>query len=315
MTKPIIFLQRPFRAEFIAKIQTMAPAYQIRTTLTPEEVPFVEISVDWSKEYGTALLQSNQLKWVQASTAGVDYLPLGAFSERKILLSNSSGLHALSISEHIIGVLLGYYRGLNESLKNQTQKKWNKHLIHYDQLAGKNLLVVGTGQIGQQLSKSIQGLGVNVYGINTTGHPVTGFIETYSIKNLAKIVPEMDVIVGILPGTPDTYHIFNSDIFEKMKDSAVFINVGRGDTLHTKELISALEKKQLAFAALDVFEEEPLGNESPLWEMENVVITPHISGLTVDFQNKFMKIFLTNLKSYLENNELAINQVALDRGY
>ncbi|MDT2662350.1 phosphoglycerate dehydrogenase [Enterococcus hulanensis] len=315
MTKPIIFLQREFREEFSDKIQAIAPDYQVKTELTEDELPAVEISVGWSKKFSEQLLASDHLKWVQSISAGVDYLPLNDFSDREILLSNGSGIHALSISEHIIGVLLGYYRGLNQSVKNQEQKIWGQDAIHYDQLAGKNLLVVGTGHIGQQLSKSIRSLGVNTYGINTTGHPVEGFTETYSIKNLSKIVSEMDIVVGILPGTHETYHIFNSDIFEKMKKSAIFINVGRGDTVHTKELITALEKKHIAFAALDVFEEEPLPKESPLWDFENVLITPHISGLTVDFQNKFMKIFLANLKSYVADKKLSVNQVELKRGY
>ena len=315
MTKPIIFLQREFREEFSDKIQAVAPDYLVKTELTEDELPAVEISVGWSKKFSEQLLASDQLKWVQSISAGVDYLPLNDFSDRDILLSNGSGIHALSISEHIIGVLLGYYRGLNQSVKNQEQKIWGQDAIHYDQLAGKNLLVVGTGHIGQQLSKSIRSLGVNTYGINTTGHPVEGFTETYSIKNLSKIVSEMDIVVGILPGTHETYHIFNSDIFEKMKKSAIFINVGRGDTVHTKELITALGEKHIAFAALDVFEEEPLPKESPLWDFENILITPHISGLTVDFQNKFMKIFLANLKSYVANKELSVNQVELKRGY
>lgn len=268
-----------------------------------------------AKKFSEQLLSSDQLKWVQSISAGVDYLPLNDFSKREVLLSNGSGIHALSISEHIIGVLLGYYRGLNESVKKQEQKVWAQESIHYDQLSGKNLLVVGTGHIGQQLSKSIRSLGVNVYGINTTGHPAEGFVETYSIKNMAKIVPEMDIVVGILPGTHETYHIFNSDIFGKMKKTGIFINVGRGDTVHTKELISALEEKQFAFAALDVFEEEPLSESNPLWSFDNVLITPHISGMTVDFQNKFMRIFLANLKSYLSDRELSVNQVELTRGY
>lgn len=315
MTKPIIFLQREFRDEFIEKIQILAPDYQIKTELTEDDLPSVEISVGWPKKFSERLLSSDQLKWVQSISAGVDYLPLNDFSKREVLLSNGSGIHALSISEHIIGVLLGYYRGLNESVKKQEQKVWAQESIHYDQLSGKNLLVVGTGHIGQQLSKSIHSLGVNVYGINTTGHPAEGFVETYSIKNMAKIVPEMNIVVGILPGTHETYHIFNSDIFGKMKKTGIFINVGRGDTVHTKELISALEEKQFAFAALDVFEEEPLPESNPLWTFDNVLITPHISGMTVDFQNKFMKIFLANLKSYLSDRELSVNQVELTRGY
>lgn len=315
MTKPIIYLQQKLREEFIQQIQQLAPDYQVKTVVSPQELPLVEVSVGWDPQTSDVLLTHSNLKWVQATSAGVDYLPLDQFSAQDILLSNGSGIHALSISEHIIGTLLSYYRGLNQAIKNQTQKFWAPDSIHYDQLAGKNLLVVGTGHIGQQLSKSLQSLGVNVYGINTTGHPAEGFVETYSIKNMAKIVPEMDIVVGILPGTPETYHIFNSDIFNNLKKSAVFINVGRGDTVHTNELIRALEQKQFAFAALDVFEEEPLPAYNPLWVFPNVLITPHISGLTIDFQRKFMQIFLVNLKSYIQTKELTLNQVKLKRGY
>ncbi len=315
MQKPIIYLQRSFREEFITKIEEIAADFQVKTELSDEELANVEISVGWKKEKELALLNQSNLKWVQAVSAGVDYLPLSEFEKRDILLSNGSGIHAISISEHIIGTLLAYYRGLNQSIKNQMAKKWDQSGIHYDQLSGKNLLVVGTGHIGKQLSASLQSLGVNVYGINTTGRPVDGFIETYSIKNLSKIVEGMDIVVGILPGTEATYHIFNSDMFNHMKDTAVFVNVGRGDTVHTKELATALKDQQLAFAALDVFEEEPLPIDSELWDLDNLLITPHISGMTVDFQRKFMNIFLKNLKSYVEDGKLVENQVGLKRGY
>lgn len=315
MQKPIIYLQRTFREEFIAKIQELAPDYQVSTELSKGDLDNVEISVGWRRELELPLLNDSNLKWVQAISAGVDYMPLSEFEKKNILLSNGSGIHALSISEHVIGTLLTYYRGIGQSIKNQAEKKWDQEGIRYAQLSGKNLLIVGTGHIGKQLSASLRGLGVNVYGINTTGHPVNGFIETYSIKNLAKIAEGMDVVVGILPGTEATYHIFNSDVFNRMKPNAVFVNVGRGDSVHTKELATALREKQLAFAALDVFEEEPLPTDSELWELENLLITPHISGMTVDFQRKFMTIFLKNLKSYVAEGALVENQVELRRGY
>ena len=137
MSQPIIYLQREFREEFIEKIQTIATDYQIKTSLNEEELQEVEISVGWSKKYSEALLQSPQLKWVQSISAGVDYLPLNEFSDRGVLLSNGSGVHALSISEHIIGVLLSYYRGLTQAVKAQKQRDWVQDTIHYHQLAGK----------------------------------------------------------------------------------------------------------------------------------------------------------------------------------
>lgn len=314
MTKPIIYLQRPFRAEWIEKIQQLAPEYTITTDL-PADLSQVEITVGWEKQNELALLNAENLKWVQAISAGVNQLPLTQFAQNGILLSNGSGIHSESISEHVIGSLLAYYRGLIPAIIDQTTKKWAPDTIHYDQLAGKKMLIVGTGHIGQKLAQLSHGLAVQVYGINTTGHPVEGFNETYAIKNLAKIVPEMDIVVDILPSTEATYHLFNSSIFQAMKSTAVFVNVGRGDTVHTKELITALNADEFAYALLDVFETEPLPATDPLWQTKNVLLTPHISGLTVDFEHKFMNIFLANLKSYLKDHTLSQNQIDLQRGY
>lgn len=314
MTKPMIYLQRPFRPEWIEKIQRLAPEYTITTEL-PTDLSQIEITVGWEKQTELALLKAENLKWVQAISAGVNQLPLPQFAQKDILLSNGSGIHSVSISEHVIGSLLAYYRGLLPAILDQKSHTWNPEAIHYDQLAGKKMLVVGTGHIGQKLAQLAHGLSVQVYGINTTGHPVAGFEETYAIKNLAKIVPEMDIVVDILPSTEATYHLFNSTVFHAMKPSAVFVNVGRGDTVHTKELITALNEQQFAYAMLDVFEEEPLNEDSPLWKLKNVLLTPHISGLTVDFERKFMTIFLANLKSYLADHTLSQNQIDLKRGY
>lgn len=315
MTKPIIFIQGNYRAEFIEKIKASATEYRVKTTLIDEDLEFVEISVGWDKKNEQQLLAHSPLKWVQAISAGVDYLPLKEFEKKGILLTNASGLHSISISEHVIGVILSYYRGLNTAQKNQLAHTWNTDDIHYDQLSGKNMLVIGTGHIGEKLAKSVVSLGVNPFGINTTGHTVDGFIETYSMKNLAKIIQTMDIVVGILPGTDDTFHIFNNDLFSQMKPSAIFINVGRGDTVHTRELTETLQNKTIAFAALDVFEAEPLPADSPLWELDNLLITPHISGLTKHFQTKLMQIFLPNLTSFVKDGSLAKNQVSLKKGY
>lgn len=315
MEKKIIFLQNSYRQEFLDQIQQLAPDYQIKTELQEADLPFVEISIGWKKTNELKLLTYAPLKWVQVFSAGVDYLPLEEFQKKNILLSNGSGIHSTAISEHILGMLLTYYRGLNTAVLNQAKKRWAPEEIFYDQLAEKNMLVIGTGHIGEQLAKSSHSLGVKVFGINSTGHSVPGFAETYSMKNLTKIIGEMDVVVGILPGTDATYHIFNSDLFRNMKKSAVFVNVGRGDTVHTKELVTALENKEIAFAALDVFESEPLPADSPLWQLDNVLLTPHVSGMTRHFQKKFMAITLPNLTHFVKDGSLVKNKIDFRKGY
>ena len=139
--------------------------------------------------------------------------------------------------------------------------------------------------------------------------------KTFSLKQLQEVLPEVDFVVNILPLTEETTGLFDQHIFEHFDSKAVFINVGRGASVKTQDLIQALNKQQLSFAALDVFEEEPLPQDHPLWKMDNVLITSHIAGLTPDFQKKLMSIFLTNLKSYLATHNLQTNQVKLFAGY
>lgn len=316
MEKPIIYLNRNFREEFIQQTKDIAPEYEIKRTLTPEDLPAVEISLGWDKKLADFFLsdQSN-LKWIQSISAGVDYMPLNKFKQKDILLSNASGIHAVSISEHVIGVLLAYYRGIIPSVLAQSKKHWLKKEISYDQISGKRMLIIGTGHIGQQLAASVKSLGVQVFGINSSGHPAENFIETYSFKNRLKIAEEMDIVINILPLTEETTGIYNTDFFEAMKATGVFMNVGRGGSVSIADLETALRNHTIQFASLDVFDQEPLPSDSPLWELENLLITPHISGMTVNFQQKLMDIFLANLKTYHENQELSINQIDFSKGY
>ncbi len=315
MGEKIIYLDREFREEFIDKIKSIAPNYTIKTDLTEEELPDVEISLGWNRNYQEKLLASDHLKWVQSISAGVDTLPLDKFAEKEILVSNGSGIHSESIAEHIMGIILGYSRGLFQAQRAQVAKKWLGSNVHYQPLENQKVLIIGTGKIGKMVAKKATGFDMECYGINTSGHPVDGFKQTYPLEELSEIVSEMTIVVNILPLTEETKGLFNGELFKKFNRQAVLINVGRGASLKTDELVVALKEGRLAFAALDVFEEEPLPYDSPLWEMDNVLLTSHIAGLTPDFQNKLMKIFLDNLQSYMTNHELKVNQVELNKGY
>lgn len=320
MGQPIIYLYEQLKEEHVETIRQNASDYTIidakreSTKLVEDDI---EIMLGWDKELGSRLLASetSRLKWVQSISAGVDTYDLNRFAEKNILLSNASGIHSVSISEHVLGVLLAEFRGIRTSIGNQSKKSWTRQNISYKQLSTQKMLIVGTGHIGQQLAAFAQGLGIQTYGINTSGHVTDGFIECYSHKNMSRIINEMDIVVNILPLTDETYQLYNEQMFLAMKRGTVFVNVGRGPSVNTNDLIHALVTEQLSFAALDVFEEEPLPENSPLWTMENVLITPHISGLTPDFKAKLLSIFVQNLKHYLKDGTLAKNAITLNQGY
>ncbi|WYJ90292.1 hypothetical protein A5888_002049 [Enterococcus sp. 9E7_DIV0242] len=320
VSKPIILLKEKFKPDQIDRIKAAAEEYQIIDThdsAVSYQEEDIQIMLGWDKELGPRLLNNpnSKLKWVQSISAGVDSYDLSAFEERNILLSNGSGIHTISISEHVLGVLLARYRGLLQAATVQQDKQWKDASVDYRQLSGQSMLIVGTGNIGQQLASFAQGLKIRTYGINSSGHPSPGFLECYSQKNMNRIIKDMDIVVNILPLTEATYYLYNEEMFQSMKENSIFINVGRGRSVKTDDLVQALENGPIAFAALDVFEEEPLPKDSPLWTMENVLITPHISGMTDGFKEKLLAIFLTNLASFINEGTLKQNQVNLERGY
>ncbi|MDA9462388.1 D-3-phosphoglycerate dehydrogenase [Enterococcus mundtii 3F] len=315
MTKKIIYSVRSFREEFIEKIKEIAPEYSFQTEVASDELSEIAISIGWNGDYQEDIFASDSLKWVQSISAGVDNLPLNEFADKNILLSNASGIHVESISEHTMGIILGYSRGLFQAQRAQFNKEWLGSDIHYQALADQKLLIIGTGHIGKKLAQQAAVFGLECIGINTSGHPVEGFKETYPLEKLKEILPKATIVVNILPLTDQTKGLFDAKVFEAFDKKALFINVGRGPSVKTSDLIAALDGGQLAFAALDVFEEEPLAEDSPLWEREDVLITSHIAGQTPHFQTKFMDIFLTNLKSYVDKTELEVNEIDLNEGY
>lgn len=321
MNLKIIYIVQELKAEYQEKLQKIAPNYELRhqeTLPTEAELPFVEIMLGWDPQIGKEILalEKSALKWIQANSAGVDYLDLITLQKKGILLSNMSGIHAIPIAESVIAMLLARFRGIQASVRAQERQHWLPYTeIPYDELNGKKMLVIGAGKIGQRLALITETLGVEVAGVNRSGRQLEHFTTVYKQSELFDYLKEFDIIVNILPLTKETKAFYNDAFFEQVKSGASFINVGRGPSVETAALIRALEKKKLSFAGLDVFEEEPLEATSPLWKMENVLITPHISGLVRHFQKNIMTIYSDNLMSYCQRGKLARNQVDLTTGY
>ncbi|MFW8618370.1 phosphoglycerate dehydrogenase [Enterococcus innesii] len=313
--KKIILATREFRDTYVKQIEK---DYQFLVYTKDQAIDWsqVEITIGWKPEWKDYLLtEKTNLKWVQAISAGVDTLPLKEFANYGIRLSNGSGIHAESITDHLLALLFMENRGIFQAIQQQRKQQWSPNTIPYTKLSDQEILIVGTGQIGQKLAQALTFFGVSPIGINTSGHDATGFEKTFALSDLHACAKTADCVINILPLTEETTHLYDAAFFAQMKPSASFYNVGRGPSVDTTALAKALEKKQLAFAALDVFEEEPLPENDPLWLIENLLITPHISGHTPHFQKAFMAIFLANLQQFLANQELVKNEINLDKGY
>lgn len=320
MNKNGILLLQTATPDQIKIIQNIAPDYQIIDGFSKEAPDFplddVEIIYGWNGKVGNTTLHSpaSKLKWVQMHTAGVDFVDQAIMKEKNILLTNSSGLHGKVIAESVFGMLLSYTRGIGKAIKDQPLKKWSKNK-NIMELQDSTMMIVGAGRIGMEVAIIAKAFGMKTIGVNRTGKAVEYMDVIIKQSELVNYVQEADVVVNILPLTKLTTYFFDKTIFSKMKKTAIFINVGRGKSVNAKDLVEALDEGNLAFAALDVFENEPLPTDNPLWEREDVLITPHISGLLPKFNTRLFSIFEENLRSFVEGKELPKNLIDFEKSY
>lgn len=318
MTKSILVIQELY-SEQLKELKEKATDYNIVESIEEADKDSVEIIIGWSDEL-IPLIENDEskVKWVQFAYAGVNDLPLELFAKKNILLTNGSGIHANPVTESTIGLLLGLTRSIVQSAENQKKKRWKDQWENEEtayELAGKTMLIVGAGKIGVQLGRVAKAFHMDTIGINRSGRKIENMDEQYTQKELAKIIHKGDIIVNILPLTKETTHLYDETLFSKMKEGVVFINVGRGESVDTSALMDALDHGKVRCAGLDVFEEEPLPENHPLWGYEQVLMTPHIAGRVESYPKYIFPIFMKNFEAYVQGEELPENLVKLDEGY
>src|SRR5712692_10273805 len=239
-------------------------------------VPSAEVMVGWNIPQ-EAVQRAARLKWIHSTAAGVDQLLYPEVRERGITMTASSGIHQ-PLVEHVFAFLLGLERRLHVAMRQQLQHRWDRARTMGDEVAGKTLGILGLGTIGQQLVRKAQAFDMRVIGTKRTPTPISGVDRVLPPDGLPQVMRESDAVVVALPLTPPTRGLIGERQRQTMKPTAWFINVGRGPIVHETALIQALRARRIAGAALDVFEHEPLRSDSPLYELENVILTPHVSG-------------------------------------
>ncbi|HHT16346.1 MAG TPA: D-2-hydroxyacid dehydrogenase [Papillibacter sp.] len=243
------------------------------------------------------------LKLVLSTSAGVDRIPVDTLHRRGIPLCNTRGAHAVSIAEYVLGAMLCVSYRLPLFIRNQDKALW-QNVYGIEGLEGKTLCIIGAGSIGSVIGKKAGALGMRVVGLKRSVQPLEGFDQVLPITALYETLEEADFVVLITPLTPETYHLMDSEAFSRMKPSAVFINVSRGDTVDEAALIRALKERTIAGAILDVFHTEPLPKDSPLWTMPNVLVTPHNSAITQDACQKSAAILCENIRRFRRGDAL-----------
>lgn len=278
-----------------------------------DDIEDVEVFVCYNPFSTLDITKMKSLKWIQLSSIGVDQVPAEIILKNNIILTNNRGGYSIPMGEWIVLKTLEIYKKSVDLYNQQRAKKWkmNTKLL---ELYGKNISFIGTGSIAVESAKRFQGFEANIIGINTKGTETSYFNKCYSIDELDKVLAISDVVILTIPYTEDTHHLINRDRLNNMKKDAVLINVSRGSIINEKDLIDHLKQGNLLGAALDVFEEEPLPAENPLWDMENVIITPHNSWMSEMRDERRFKTIFQNMERYIRKEEL-INVVNLKRGY
>ncbi|MGI6643954.1 MAG: D-2-hydroxyacid dehydrogenase [Bacillota bacterium] len=260
-----------------------------------------------------AIVRSPSLKLIHVASTGVDSLLTPEFRKSPIVLTNSRGVHADPVAEHALALMFAVAYGFRANHARQTARIWAE--TPSTRLYGKTAGLLGLGAIGQGIAKRCKGLDMRVIGLRrTTGDGGPYVDETMTLEGFPRLLALSDFVLCSLPLTQETLHLLTLREFTMMKPTAFLINVGRGAVIKEDDLVQALSFGIIAGAGLDVFEEEPLPSSSPLWGMENVVITPHAAGPASENRRKSFDILLENL-GRLQRGEPLLNQVDKVLGY
>ncbi|MET3369161.1 UNVERIFIED_CONTAM: phosphoglycerate dehydrogenase-like enzyme [Jeotgalibacillus campisalis] len=237
---------------------------------------------------------ASSLKWVHVTAAGVSQLLFDELIHSDVVYTNSRGVLSRAIAEFTLGFVLDIAKDSQGSFKLQQQQRWQHRVTR--KIQGQRALVVGAGSIGQEIASLFRAVGLRVSGAGRSSRPGDEYFEEiHSSKDLALVAGDFDYVVLAAPLTEDTKGLVDADVLSAMKPTAHLINVGRGELVRTDSLVDALRSGSIAGAALDVVHPEPLPEEHPLWSMDNVILTPHMSGDTEDYLDDLGKLFVENL--------------------
>jgi len=235
------------------------------------------------------------LKVIQLTSAGLDRVPLEEIRKRNIALFNARGVYSVPMAEFALAGVLNLYKRLNSFYDNQKQHLWQKDR-QLSELCGKTVAIVGCGSVGTECAKRFKAFDTKIISVDVFNHCNKIYDEFCHISNIGSVLGEADIVILTLPLTDKTMGLFNGEMFSLFKDGSVLVNISRGAVVNEADLAAALESGKLSGAVLDVFETEPLDGESPLWDMSNVIITPHNSFVSGNNGARLFALAYDNLK-------------------
>lgn len=287
--------------------------------VAPSEAELAEadVIVGWTVSQ-EQLDQAPRLRWFHAGSAGVEHLDLAALRDHNVILTNSSGVSAPNMAEHALGMMVALARRFPRLMREQARHSWRDEDTHREvrELGEETVLIIGTGEIGSQVASRAAAFGMRVEGLRRRAGADTppNFSRIWARAELGTALAGADHVVVTLPDTPGTRNFLDAAAFAACKPGAMIYNVGRGAVIDTQALVAALQSGHLGGAGLDVTEPEPLPSDSPLWDLENVLITAHTSGASPRYWDRQEALISDNIARYLEGRPLR-NLVDFEHAY
>ena len=337
MEKVKVLSVHRFSEEQLDKLRAVSPRLVVeqRTVHNDQELEEVlddevEVLFTFFASFDPAL--APRLRWIQLNSAGVDHILDAPIMESDVIITTASGIHAPPIAEYVLAFMLSHIRKFPQMLRYQMRREWPKKrwkVLLGGELRGKTVGIVGYGSIGREVGRLAKAFGMRVvatkrsagergdtgYWIAGAGDPEASLLDRlYPPEGLQEMLAECDFVVIAVPLTSETMRAIGEEELRAMKPSSFLVNIARGEIIDGPILIRALKEGWISGAGLDVFAQEPLPKDSELWDMENVIISPHIAAATPCYDERATDLFAENLRRYLAGEEL-LNVVDRKRGY
>lgn len=316
----------PFPERLLDKIRAVSPDIELNQVALSDRKWPESKQTTAEVLYATSdipnLEQAPNLRWVQSHSAGIDRLRDHPIWNSDVVITTASGIHAPNIAQYVMAQILAWANRIPTWLKLQAESRWPENRwdkLLPDEVRGRTLGIAGYGSIGREIARVASAFGMTVlatkrdarhledtnYMVPETGDP-EGVLPAriYPGEATRSMVAECDYVAITLPLTEKTHHLFDEEMFRAMRPNAYLVNIGRGPIINERDLVKALKKGWIAGAGLDVFETEPLPADSALWQLDNVIISPHISGFTPHYDERATDLFAENLKRYLGGRPL-----------
>ncbi len=295
-----LLILNPSALDYEKALMTKFPQLSIHAAVKEEEIGDLIEKIDillTTRISDSLIKRASNLKWIQVMIAGVDYIITLPSLRKEVLVTSARGIHGPQMSEMAILLMLALNRNLPQVIRNQDKRIWERWPGKL--LYRKKVGILGVGVIGKEIARKCKAFGMTVWGIDIVKSKVDGVDCFYGPEELPQVAREVDYLILVAPNTPQTEKLVGAKVLSSVKPTAFLISIGRGEIVDEEALIHALKTGRIAGAALDTFWKEPLPIDHPLWEMKNVIITPHVGGMSDIYAEQVLPLLEENLRRYL----------------